>query len=61
MSEVISFTSNSRAHPGIFYGGVKGGGGGVVFLLRRPRVSQCVKASRLFSGRDCFASRANRS
>ena len=28
MSEVISFTSNSRAHPGIFYGGVKGGGGG---------------------------------
>ena len=28
MSEVISFTSNSGAHPGIFYGGVKRGGGG---------------------------------
>ena len=27
MSEVISFTSNSGAHPGIFYGGVKGAGG----------------------------------
>lgn len=44
-----------------FMVGWRGAGGGVVFLLRRPRVSQCVKASRLFSGRYCFASRANRS